>query len=210
MTSPMLISKVFPYATSRPLKDIMFDMETLGKRAGCPILTIGAVAFDPYAPYDGVIQSISRENQFFARIDLSTCKEAGLVADPATEKWWQDQSPEAVAEAFGGTTPLRVALEGFRDWLFELCGKNPDEEALCNVWSHGEDFDQPILNHAYEVLGMKKPWPYNGGRDTRTALEMGSVRYKGTAHMAVQDAIDQADAVRKAFANLSLAQDLRT
>ncbi len=197
--------KILPYPSLRPRRDIMFDMETLGRRAGCAVLSLGAVAFDPYAAFDGEHQAISLENQFFAKISLASCEDAGLFADKKTELWWKDQSAEAVANAFGGTVPLREALVGFRDWLFELCGQNSDGEAICNVWSHGEDFDQPILNHAYEALGLSKPWPYNGGRDTRTALEMGGVTYKGVSHMAVKDSLDQSLAVRRAFSNLRLS-----
>jgi hypothetical protein len=201
-----LIYKVKHYDTLRPRKEVMFDLETLGKRAGCVVLTIGAVAFDPYARFDGLHQEISLENQFFAKISLNSCKDAGLFVDPDTKKWWDDQSPEAVAEAFGGKTPLKDALYGFRDWLFDVCGRTADGDAACNVWSHGEDFDQPILTHAFETaVFQKKPWPYNGGRDTRTALEMGGVTYKGVHHMAVKDSLDQALAVRRAFSNLGLA-----
>jgi hypothetical protein len=205
MLHPMITYKVLPYPSLRPRREIMFDMETLGKRAGCAPLSLGAVAFDPYAPFDGEHQAISLENQFFAKISLESCKAAGLFVDEKTELWWKDQSAEAVANAFGGTVPLREALEGFRDWLCDICGKNSDGEAICNAWSHGEDFDQPILNHAYEALGLSKPWPYNGGRDTRTALEMGGVAYKGVSHMAVKDSLDQTLAVRRAFSNLGLA-----
>jgi hypothetical protein len=201
----VITNKVKPYQSSRPLKDIMFDTETLGKRAGCVILSLGAVAFDPYAPFDGEHQQISLENQFFVKISLESCNEAGLTVDPSTRAWWEEQSPEAVAEAFGGTTPLKEALEGFSAWLFAVCGKTDKGDAACNIWSHGEDFDQPIVNHGYEAVGLRKPWPYNGGRDTRTALEMGGVAYKGTKHMAVLDSLDQALAVRKAFDNLRLA-----
>lgn len=204
MLHRMITYKVLPYPSLRPRKEIMFDLETLGKRAGCAILSIGAVAFDPYARFDGEHQHISLENQFFAKISLASCKERGLFTDPDTEAWWKEQSPEAVAEAFGGTTPLKDALYGFRDWLFDVCGKNAEGEALCNMWSHGEDFDQPILNHVFDTVLFQKPWPYNAGRDTRTALEMGGVTYKGTHHMPVKDSLGQALAVRQAFSNLRL------
>lgn len=208
MLHPMITYKVLPYPSLRPRKEIMFDTETLGKRAGCALLSIGAVAFDPWGLYDGKHQAISLENQFFAKISLESCKAAGLFVDPSTKEWWDTQSPEAIENAFGGTVPLRDALEGFSEWLFDVCGKTPDGDAACNVWSHGEDFDQPIVNHAYEILGLKKPWPYNGGRDTRTALDMGGVAYKGVSHMAVKDSLDQALAVRRSFSNLGLTAAL--
>lgn len=205
MISTSITYKVLPYPSLRPRRDIMFDLETLGKRAGCAVLSIGAVAFDPYARFDGQHQAISLENQFFAKISLESCEQAGLFVDLGTKAWWEDQSQEAYDNAFGGTTPLKEALEAFSNWLWEICGRNTEGEAHCDVWSHGEDFDQPILNHAFATVGMKKPWPYNGGRDTRTALEMGGVTYKGVSHMAVKDSMDQALAVRQAFRNLGLS-----
>lgn len=209
MLRSSIIYKVLPYVTDAPCKNIMFDLETLGKRAGYAPLSIGAVAFDPYAEFTDYNQEISLTNQFFAKISLASCNEAGLRVDKQTELWWADQPRKAYENAFGGTTPLKEALEAFRAWLFEVCGQTPEGDADCNVWSHGEDFDQPILNHAFEAVGISKPWPYNGGRDTRTALEMGGVKYKGVTHMAVEDSLAQARAVHLAFANLGLAQFIR-
>lgn len=192
-----------PYATSRRRKDVMFDLETAGKRAGYAVLTMGATVFDPRARYTGEHQALSLSNQFTARITLESNRAAGILVDPATMVWWLQQSKEAVDEAFGGTATLREALVAFTAWLHEVA---PGEEGPdVNVWSHGAGFDQPILNHAYEALGMQAPWPYNAGRDTRTVFDMADIHYKGVAHKSLEDAMEQALAVEKAFHVLGLS-----
>ncbi|MBB4064067.1 3'-5' exonuclease [Gellertiella hungarica] len=186
--------------------DFMIDIETLGTRAGCAILSIGAVSFDPRAPFSLEHQEMSLETQFFARIDLQTCVDRGLFVDPKTEAWWQQQSDEARAEAFGGKADLRDALTALSSWMSTAAPGDECGTTSARVWSHGMDFDQPILNHAYAACGLQKPWAYNAGRDTRTVLDLGGVQHKGVLHRAVDDCLAQISAVRRAFDNLGLSE----
>lgn len=199
----MIYSIVTPFRTNRPLLDVMIDAETLGKRPGCSVLSIGAAVFDPRAPFTGAVQEISERNQFYAKILRESCTDIGLNEDEGTVKWWDDQSEEARNEAFGGTTHIRDAVQALYDWLWKLAPGGT--EPLINVWSHGEDFDQPIITHIFELLEFTRPWPYNGGRDTRTVLDAADVPYKGVKHMALQDALDQTVAIERAFHELGRA-----
>lgn len=202
-----LDAKARLYTSSALRKDVMIDIETTGKRAGCAVLTLGATVFDPRGMYSTTPQSITLDNQFMARISLDSCKAAGLTVDQRTMEWWGDQSKEAVDEAFGGTATLTETLTAFTKWLYAVAPG--DKEPNVNIWSHGEDFDIPILGHAYEALHMEKPWPYNAGRDTRTVFDMADTTYKGVHHMALQDAMAQAQAVRLAFYTLGLTTGFR-
>lgn len=195
-----MYSSFNPFVTNRPRLDVMVDLETLGKRPGCPVLSIGATAFDPRAPFTGEVQELSRQNIFYAKISKESCLTLGLQPDPETEAWWGDQSQEARDEAFGGTTDAREAVMALYNWLWKL--RPGEREPQINVWSHGEDFDQPILTHLFELLGLVRPWPYDAGRDTRSILDVAGVPYKGTKHMALEDSYDQSVAIGRAFHEL--------
>ncbi len=161
--------------------DAMLDLETTGKRAGCPILTIGAATFD-------------LEHQFYAKIDLQSCHDVGLVDDPSTIAWWGDQSAEARMEALSGHMPLVVALGSFADWHQDMKTKY----GKVYIWGNGADFDQPILEAAYQACGMSKPWNYDASRCYRTLKNLPNNKtikadpFVGVKHNALADAVYQA------------------
>lgn len=208
----MLLVNAARFRTNRPTLDVMIDLEATGKRPGCCILSLGAAAFDPRAPFEPQHQTLSRECNFLATISHDSSLQVGLVDDNTpggTMEWWSAQSEEARNEAFGGTTHIRDALVGFAKWIrhiapiaFDAQGR---EYPMVNIWSHGEDYDQPILTHAMELLGIERPWPYNGGRDTRSIFDAADHYYKGTKHMALDDALDQTLELRRAFYDLDLS-----
>jgi DNA polymerase III epsilon subunit-like protein len=205
----MIFSKATRFRTNRPSIDVMFDIEATGKRPGCCILSLGAVVFDARAPFFEGHQIISLENQFLAMISHASGLEVGLEDDNTpggTMEWWSMQSEEARKEAFSGTTHIHEALIEFSKWIWRVAPINTDSQGnqypMVNVWSHGEDYDQPIVTFASELLGIERPWPYNGGRDTRSIFDVSDQYYKGVKHMALEDALDQTLAIRRAFHEL--------
>lgn len=158
--------------------DVMIDLETTGVEPGCCILSIGATTFD------------LKEN-FYVKILHQSCKDIGLVDDPATLSWWSKQDPVARETAFSGETRISDALGKFYDWFNRL-----GDSKTTFIWGNGADFDIPILAEAYSAARMKKPWkPYNG-RCYRTLknLYKGITpgEFRGTKHDALADAINQA------------------
>uniref|UniRef100_UPI000BB68BE2 exonuclease n=2 Tax=Escherichia coli TaxID=562 RepID=UPI000BB68BE2 len=71
-------------STSRAGIHLMIDLETMGKNPDAPIISIGAIFFDP--------QTGDMGPEFSKTIDLET---AGGVIDRDTIKWWLKQSREA-------------------------------------------------------------------------------------------------------------------
>ncbi|HFP5364253.1 TPA: RecE family exodeoxyribonuclease, partial [Escherichia coli] len=71
-------------STSRTCDHLMLDLETMGKNPDAPIISIGAIFFDP--------QTGDMGPEFSKTIDLET---AGGVIDRDTIKWWLKQSREA-------------------------------------------------------------------------------------------------------------------
>jgi len=87
------------------MEHVMIDLETLGRRAGCSILSIGAVAFDPKTKELGA--------EFYVVVNRLSCFKLGLHEDPETVKWWEGQNAEAkkiLTEVDGGGEHLRDAL----------------------------------------------------------------------------------------------------
>ena len=160
--------------------DIMLDLETTGVAAGCCVLAIGACTLD-------------EQEQFYMAISHDDSLANGLKDLPATLAWWSKQSPEARKEAFGGITPLVVALGAFSDWVRKVEAKRG--EAF--VWGNGADFDLPILGAAYDAVGMKKPWKPFNGRCYRTLKNLPDCKhilpdeFQGVKHNALADAIHQ-------------------
>ena len=66
-------------------QSLMIDIETLGTRAGCVVLSIGACEFSA----KGIGE------QFYTAICPQSCVDWGLKIEPRTTLWWMDQSQDA-------------------------------------------------------------------------------------------------------------------
>jgi hypothetical protein len=165
----------------------MIDLETLGTRPGCSILSIGAVVFSRDGVWkDGFHQVINRDS----------CRLAGLSEDPGTLAFWAKQSEEARATlvtASQGGRGLEEALKAFSSWLLDISLT----EGPPHVWGNGADFDQPILAWAYFVCGLSLPWKYYDSRCYRTLKNLwpgvAPPPRQGTHHNALDDARFQAE-----------------
>ena len=171
------------------MKDNMTDIETLGKKPGCVILSIGAVAFDPL--------SFETGPKFYANINVTDAMNRGFFTDPDTVAWWEKQSQAAKDHLVPNQLPIEEALRSFSQW-FKAVGSE-------KIWCHGAPFDAPILEHAMTYLGIPVPWKYYNVRDTRTVFDLfqfdiNSVKREGTHHSALADAEHQAFCIQKALA----------
>jgi exodeoxyribonuclease VIII len=168
----------------------MIDLETWGARSGCAIGAIGAVFFDKGQLLE----------EFYVRVDLASCLEAGLKLDHSTVLWWMQQSDAARAQMCDpklSRQPLGAALGQLSDFLIMTCiadTKGPGEDNL-RVWGNGASFDNPILVAAYEAAGMHAPWRFWNDRCYRTMKSQAphvKMPRTGTHHNAIDDAKSQA------------------
>lgn len=175
---------VFPevFTFSRPpmgAAHVMVDLETLGRRAGCQVLSLGAVFFGP----DGL------GDEFYRNLKLEEQADMGLTTDEDTVKWWSRQSPEARAALEVDRVHPTRALIDFGDWLK---ARSPEPR----FWGNGASFDEPILIAAHEALKVSVSWKYRNSRCFRTLKELHkNVPWKGdrgVAHHALDDAKSQA------------------
>nr|EGE6729621.1 exonuclease [Escherichia coli] len=139
-------------STSRTCDHLMIDLETMGKNPDAPIISIGAIFFDP--------QTGDMGPEFSKTIDLET---AGGVIDRDTIKWWLKQSREAQSAIMTDEIPLDDALLQLREFIDENSG-----EFFVHVWGNGANFDNTILRRSYERQGSPCPWRYYNDRDVRT------------------------------------------
>lgn len=172
-------------STSRTCDHLMIDLETMGKNPDAPIISIGAIFFDP--------QTGDMGPEFSKTIDLET---AGGVIDRATIKWWLKQSREAQSAIMTDEIPLDDALLQLREFIDENSG-----EFFVQVWGNGANFDNTILRRSYERQGIPCPWRYYNDRDVRTIVELGkaidfdartAIPFEGERHNALDDARYQA------------------
>ena len=172
-------------STSRVWNHLSVDLETMGKNPDAPIISIGAIFFDP--------QTGDMGPEFSKTIDLET---AGGVIDRDTIKWWLKQSREAQSAIMTDEIPLDDALLQLREFIDENSG-----EFFVQVWGNGANFDNTILRRSYERQGIPCPWRYYNDRDVRTIVELGkaidfdartAIPFEGVRHNALDDARYQA------------------
>lgn len=183
--------------------DLMIDLETLSTRTDAVMLSVGAVLFTADQDEHGYPRK-----QFYQKPSIESQNKVGLHIEPNTLRWWLKQSNEARAEFDMDDNKLQPIQELLMSLTQFIWDNKPRR-----IWSHGATFDIPILAMAYAKCRMECPFKYWDGRDTRTLFELlgeprggnldGLLKPKGvTAHNAVVDCINQANAVNYAWRKL--------
>ncbi|MDS7732613.1 exonuclease [Klebsiella oxytoca] len=177
--------------TPADYRHVMVDLETMGKKSNAPIVSIGAVIFDPATGFLG--------ETFYKVVSLESAVLWGAEIDPSTVIWWMKQSSEARSEiASDIAIPLDDALLQFSEFVFENI---PGGHETAQIWGNGATFDNTILRSSYERACLDCPWDYWNGRDVRTIVELGkaigfdaktSIPFEGERHNALADAQHQA------------------
>jgi hypothetical protein len=163
------------------MNDVMVDIESLGVRAGCAILSIGAVAFDN----DGL------GKEFYRVISIRSCLDAGLRINEDTLAWWKKQEHNEILELVKNkevAIPLKQALEEFADFLRSF----GDD---VKFWGNGAIMDNAVILYAAEACGVDIPVKYWNHLCYRTISQMyPEIKRKrvGTYHNALDDAKTQA------------------
>lgn len=170
-------------------RHLMVDLETMGNKSNAPIVSIGAVFFNPNTGNTGA--------EFYTAVSLESSMLLGGVPDAGTIIWWLKQSPEArSAIAIADTITLIDALELFSDFISE----NSDAGSDVQVWGNGASFDNVILRSSYDRANIECPWKFRNDRDVRTMTELGKaiginprydIPFDGDMHNALSDARHQ-------------------
>lgn len=133
------------------MKMFMVDLETLGCKPGCVILSIGAVRFDSGKPGDW----------FYSRVDLQSSLQWGFRIEPDTLMWWFRHGDAALEHASLGGEDVVMSLtrlsKFFGDGKFE-------------IWGNGSTFDNDILRRAFGRFGLTT-WERRSDRCYRTLVD---------------------------------------
>lgn len=171
---------------------IMLDIETLGKKPGCIILSIGAVEFNPFSDYVDM--------DFYEKINVFDSLMKGFSIDSDTLEWWKTQSDSAHGEFLQDKqSTCFTALENFAEYF--ICSEGGQ------VWCQGATFDVPILEEYFLRVNPGVPWKFWNVRDTRTVydickFDVNSIVREGTYHNALADAKHQVRCVQGALKNV--------
>jgi len=171
----------------------MIDLETLGTKPDCVILTLGAIKFNPFTdqqPHSGIYQ----------KIDIDEQDALGRTQDDSTIEWWGRQSESVQEEAF--TEDGRITLERMTNEI------NKFLVGVDVVWAQGPAFDIVILENLYQQLNKPIPWNFWQIRDSRTLFSLlkkdPRKAIQQEAHNALADCYYQALSVQTAYKELGL------
>jgi hypothetical protein len=145
--------------------DIMTDIETLGTDSDSTIIQISAIAFN--------IKTGEHYSQFNQIADISK-NESPLKVDGDTVQWWLKTNKELFADLLNsGTYSSEQVLRNLHGWLLTL-NVNNDRELY--LWGNGILFDNKMIKHQLESLGLNYPIFYRNDRDLRTLVELTSIK----------------------------------
>lgn len=204
--------------------ELMVDIETLGTTAGSPVVTIGAVLFDPFS-CDAA--EVLYERAMNVRIDVSDAVRLSQGIEGGTLRWWFEQKDAAIKALVGDdAVPVKEALAKLWRYCHER-GAFVDEEFFTGLsalprtnryWAKDPDFDMQLLRYYYEhpELASRMPWKFWECRSVRTVQDLAwpdgahtrpDFEVPGVAHDARYDAIIQAMMVQAAMFRLGLSKD---
>lgn len=144
-------------------KDIMVDIETLGKGENASIFQIAAMSFDI------TTGKIYDEINLIGDIE----KYDNLNVDGDTLKWWLNTNKELLTDLLNkGTYGEWDLLRAFETWLLNQAEDTKD----IYLWGNGILFDNAKLQHHMNKCNMIDGYPifYKNDRDVRTILELAS------------------------------------
>jgi hypothetical protein len=173
--------KVVHTEEGKGLGHLMLDLETMGARPGCAIVSIGAVEFDLDTGRFG--------RQFYERVDLQSCLDVGLFVEARTVYWWLQQDEKARQEIAKGGIDIGRVLTKLGSFMLDL--------GDFQVWGNGASFEFGILEAAVFACGYRKePWNFRRERDVRTIVSIApqmkeNYPFCGTQHNALDDCIHQ-------------------
>jgi len=187
-----------PAPQARPTQHIVFDLETLGEGADAVIATIGAVrivraADGPWILADTFYERISLDQPGRRFTGDVVAWWLSLGASPAAREIFEGQARNLID--FGKAVqrpPLEEVLDLFESWLTSMPPYH--NMPIEGLWCKGAEFDIAILRDVYGGAA-KMPWPYNAGRDVRTAEIATGVKTAKSDHHALHDAQAEAQVV---------------
>ena len=174
--------------------EVMIDIETLSTQNNALILTVGAIKFSRAKD----IEPLEKTDNFYRRIDITSCKKLNMDIDNNTVQWWNKQTKEARYEAIENKD-----RQDIKDVLLELTNFIKNSKY---IWANSPNFDCVILENAYRCCELEIPWKFWNLRDCRTIYDLGNTSLKSitaeTKHNSLEDCYNQIFCLNKAYKKL--------
>lgn len=137
--------------------DVMLDIETLGTKQNCVVISLGAVRFR-MGVQDDTTTIMEPNRNFYARLDTDDQVLHGRTIDEDTMAWWKRKSQKARAVFDETGEPVHSVLRRFT--LFCTDAKR--------MWGNGNMFDNATIRSLYDDYNQDYPVPYWKDLDMRT------------------------------------------
>ena len=176
--------------------DVMIDLETLALTPDAKILSIAAVAFDPFDSEPDYLNYPTLD----LLVDIDS--QVNRVVNMSTVEWWSQQDAEVKEKIFSetGRLPLPDALNIVADFC----------KARKRIWAQGITVDISVLCHAFTQYDMNIPWPYVTVSDSRTILDLAEVDNIPVTHDSIQDCFRQIINLQSVLKKLNITKFVRT
>lgn len=168
------------------------DIETTDTQVTAVIASIGIASVN--------VITGALVGKFFQSVDVAT--QEGRTSSQGTIDFWTDRtktSQQAYDLTFAGESSLFNALGSVTAYLLNMEAENGGGKV--QVIGNGPEFDNSIVDHAFQQLGLRAPWGYQGNQSARTLIWLGrasgldikySDEFKGVKHHALDDALWEA------------------
>ena len=176
---------------------IMIDIETLGINPTAPILSIGALAFNPHADSENFVRT---GKEFYLNLNWKDQVWKGAVVEPDTAAWWEKQKPEVKEEAFKGSTDSLSDQVGLITYFL-------GSQGMEYIWANSPSFDLILLKTLYARADAPYPVRYSKELDVRSIKASWRMlwpsaplpEFQGDAHHPLTDCWNQARLIREFY-----------
>lgn len=139
--------------------DVMVDIETLGTKADSTIIQISAIAFD--------IKTGEHISKFNKIADISKNEDYEMNVTGGTLVWWLNTNKELLTDLLNkGKGSSYELLQRFHSWLDDFSSMD------IHLWGNGILFDNKMIQHQLESIGLDYPIKYKHDRDVRTIVDL--------------------------------------
>lgn len=184
----------------------MIDIETLGVKRGCSILSIGASRFG--AINDTGVTLNTDSSNFYTVINSFDSQSNGFTTEAKTLQWWKNEPiwKDLSVEICDSTVGVRQACMQFAKYI--------TKEMPHKIWANSPRFDIELLRVMFKKMKVDFPIAYRQEMDFRTLMELAYPNRDDRpepemgawlpAHHALGDAQQQALQTQKALIKLGL------
>jgi hypothetical protein len=172
-------------------RNVMIDIETLGRKPGFIILSVALVEFD--IKTGTVLKSLQRN------FNLVESLSQGFKIEADTLKWWSKQNKELFLEMI--SIPPQKVEDVLDEIIFFIKDGSP-----AFVWANSPSFDLSMLESYFDKYNKKTPWNYTHEMDLRTISNLNPMirknlkkENKDVLHDPFEDCKIQIDTLKQIF-----------